>query len=340
VASDLKSRHRIALMNAEILLDHLASDDAARVKAALQAAPALATELAALLPDKLTEMVRRMEANPKDPSLDQAIWLMMLAGSLEVKATHGTLVHLFSGDEEQQDWLWGDLVTEEAKMLLADTYAGNPQPLEALVANRTASVYSRNAAVQTLAISTRRKQLKLGDLTSIYTRLRDVVLREASETPPDDDYEFYPTAQVATHLLMSASLDLGEPSLKAMLWPLVEANLCDEYICRLDAIEAGFAGKKQRIPGWDLPLGIDLWAHVKQWPFFDEVEGRPVETYADYDAELDKMLDDDEAPEGLAWARPVDSALPQTVVRTTPKVGRNDPCPCGSGKKFKKCCGA
>ncbi|HRD91345.1 MAG TPA: SEC-C metal-binding domain-containing protein, partial [Accumulibacter sp.] len=23
-----------------------------------------------------------------------------------------------------------------------------------------------------------------------------------------------------------------------------------------------------------------------------------------------------------------------------PKVGRNDPCPCGSGRKFKKCCGA
>ena len=28
------------------------------------------------------------------------------------------------------------------------------------------------------------------------------------------------------------------------------------------------------------------------------------------------------------------------VVRDAPKVGRNDPCPCGSGKKFKKCCGA
>lgn len=25
--------------------------------------------------------------------------------------------------------------------------------------------------------------------------------------------------------------------------------------------------------------------------------------------------------------------------RATPKVGRNEPCPCGSGKKFKKCCG-
>ncbi len=30
----------------------------------------------------------------------------------------------------------------------------------------------------------------------------------------------------------------------------------------------------------------------------------------------------------------------ETVVRTQPKVGRNDPCPCGSGKKYKKCHGA
>ena len=28
-----------------------------------------------------------------------------------------------------------------------------------------------------------------------------------------------------------------------------------------------------------------------------------------------------------------------TVRRTMPKVGRNDPCPCGSGKKYKQCCG-
>jgi hypothetical protein len=28
------------------------------------------------------------------------------------------------------------------------------------------------------------------------------------------------------------------------------------------------------------------------------------------------------------------------IRRTAPKVGRNEPCPCGSGKKFKKCCGS
>jgi len=30
---------------------------------------------------------------------------------------------------------------------------------------------------------------------------------------------------------------------------------------------------------------------------------------------------------------------PETFVRSGPKVGRNAPCPCGSGKKFKRCCG-
>jgi len=29
----------------------------------------------------------------------------------------------------------------------------------------------------------------------------------------------------------------------------------------------------------------------------------------------------------------------KTFRRTEAKVGRNDPCPCGNGKKFKKCCG-
>ena len=35
-----------------------------------------------------------------------------------------------------------------------------------------------------------------------------------------------------------------------------------------------------------------------------------------------------------------DDAPVQTVRRDEPKVGRNDPCPCGSGKKYKKCHGA
>ena len=38
-------------------------------------------------------------------------------------------------------------------------------------------------------------------------------------------------------------------------------------------------------------------------------------------------------PEDVPWV------VPQPYVREAPKIGRNDPCPCGSGKKYKRCCG-
>jgi hypothetical protein len=60
-----------------------------------------------------------------------------------------------------------------------------------------------------------------------------------------------------------------------------------------------------------------------------------------------RRLIDDAAAHLLKWcptdARPAASVAWSPVispVRSTPKVGRNDPCPCGSGKKYKKCCGA
>ncbi len=41
------------------------------------------------------------------------------------------------------------------------------------------------------------------------------------------------------------------------------------------------------------------------------------------------------------WYFHSDDRPKQTTARNaSPKVGRNEPCPCGSGKKYKKCCGA
>jgi len=61
-------------------------------------------------------------------------------------------------------------------------------------------------------------------------------------------------------------------------------------------------------------------------------------------ARLDEVIPTAPPPETLEeqegvgdGRRPVAAPRP---VRVGPKVGRNDPCPCGSGKKYKKCCGA
>jgi preprotein translocase subunit SecA len=83
----------------------------------------------------------------------------------------------------------------------------------------------------------------------------------------------------------------------------------------------------------DTQLADDL--EIAEYLLFERTEG-----------ETDSWLpEEDEGLDGLGVtdldAAPFAEPTPQTPYRReTPKVGRNEPCPCGSGKKYKKCCGA
>ena len=45
-----------------------------------------------------------------------------------------------------------------------------------------------------------------------------------------------------------------------------------------------------------------------------------------------------EGPQGMGDGNPALAGHGLPPARSSRKIGRNDPCPCGSGKKFKKCC--
>jgi len=62
-------------------------------------------------------------------------------------------------------------------------------------------------------------------------------------------------------------------------------------------------------------------------------------TQDDYEGRLEKRKAQQERQMRLQ-SREKEAEKPQTVRRQMAKIGRNDPCPCGSGKKYKKCCGA
>lgn len=67
---------------------------------------------------------------------------------------------------------------------------------------------------------------------------------------------------------------------------------------------------------------------------------------SDTPAKREKLTEQFPASIGALWRfwhpepRPTAEAMATPAKRSEPKVGRNDPCPCSSGKKFKKCCGA
>ena len=70
--------------------------------------------------------------------------------------------------------------------------------------------------------------------------------------------------------------------------------------------------------------------------FGQMVQGEPVEAA---DEDLIAAAADTTAPARTALKAPPSRGPRRRAAQRGPKVGRNDPCPCGSGKKYKKCCG-
>ena len=91
---------------------------------------------------------------------------------------------------------------------------------------------------------------------------------------------------------------------------------------------------------------VTEWSKGSKWLGFEILKSEPnkVEFVAKYSVqgkvqehhEIAEFRKDEK--EGRWYF--VDSVFPKTrpIVRQEPKLGRNDPCACGSGKKFKKCC--
>lgn len=106
-----------------------------------------------------------------------------------------------------------------------------------------------------------------------------------------------------------------------------------------------FLKTKIEFPNYELVqrLGdvvIYFWNNTRQW----SLKGHsPVEISTEVNPGPSSLQENLQIPfnRNLPFAAPVARPAPsgQTIGKTDSKVGRNDPCPCGSGKKFKQCCG-
>ena len=89
-----------------------------------------------------------------------------------------------------------------------------------------------------------------------------------------------------------------------------------------------------------MKLAVDAAAHSSWVAPVEEPAPPRVEDFDPGTAELFRQIANREHPtiKGLFFTSSGVRII-RKPVRVTQTVGRNDPCPCGSGKKFKKCCG-
>jgi preprotein translocase subunit SecA len=112
-----------------------------------------------------------------------------------------------------------------------------------------------------------------------------------------------------------------------------------EHLLDLDHVKegVGLRGYAQQDPlreyqkeAYDLFIGL-----------VDRIKGEFIEKlYMVQLAKEEEVRVPEQRPQQFVLNRGEEDVKGKTVTRDAKKVGRNDPCPCGSGKKYKKCCGA
>lgn len=100
-----------------------------------------------------------------------------------------------------------------------------------------------------------------------------------------------------------------------------------------DLVFTGYAGSYESL------MNDPVISKKKTIPAIQEMYEEVITTWAGYNDDYgdENMTNDIGWPEKNSLFYNAEVQLPYE--RAAPKIGRNDPCPCGSGKKYKKCCG-
>ena len=88
-------------------------------------------------------------------------------------------------------------------------------------------------------------------------------------------------------------------------------------------------------------LGLEIVNTVKGGPSDSDGKVEFIAAFSESDKKQEhREVSTFEKVDGIWYFKDGKPLAAATVKREAPKTGRNDPCPCGSGKKYKKCCGA
>jgi hypothetical protein len=291
-------------MSPSEILATLSQDASVQPVEALASADALREALV----DPLLSALDQGITNPMDASVQEAnlfsYALYLLAKWRETRA-YPYVIRWLSLPGEQAFEIGGDMVTQDGARMLASVCDGNLDPIKALILNREASEYARSAGVSALALLALWAEVPREPIVEHFLWLA----RAGLEREPN---------QLWNSLVWECADIEARP-----VFPELRRAYRDELIdpgymspAELDAAEAAAPGKMLEAMRERRPPIDDVAVATSWWAAFARDRGRE-------DGDKGRYLVSEPEQPYLAPA----------------KVGRNEPCPCGSGKKYKKCCG-
>ena len=275
-------------------------------RAAVEAAVARREEIAPELLRILEDTVDRAKELAADGDYMAHLYAMFLLAQFRETRAYPLVVRLASLPGDLADSLCSDFITGDLGRVLASVCGGELEGIKSVIENEDANEWARGAAVGALVTLVAAGQKSREEIVEYFAQLfRCKLERRYSHV---------------WNSLVSDSCDLYPEELKADIEKAYEDDLVDSGFIGLKDVKREMADGKDLVlaklaHNLDCRLVADTVKEFGWWACFkDDGPNRP---------------------------KPPVQTMPVSQVKvSTPKTGRNDPCPCGSGKKYKKCCGA
>jgi uncharacterized protein len=212
-------------------------------------------------------------------------------------------------DRDGSENVLGDATTETLRRLVISTFDGDVAALTSVIEAAEADEFARDAALTAMAYLAHTGQLPGEDM-------RSYLLHLMAEMQPQAN-SFVWTSWVI------AVAALGDADFVQQVRRIFRLGFVSREIMTFDDF------KRDLERTLDDPDGMATFAHDHVAPFEDAIG-----TLSGWYAFSEERREDEER--GMeTWSWPAPSESRRNPLRD---VGRNDPCPCGSGRKYKKCC--
>lgn len=267
----------------------------------------------AMVPVFLDQIDRLLSDDPgtfTDVDVSAFLVVYFLLGEWREARAYRPLTALLRQDPAFVDTLLGDAVTEGTARVIAGVCDGDLQPIFTVIEDSAADEFVRGQMIDALVIIAHAHPDKKPEVEAFFDQF------------PGADFE---KPDVLWESWAFAAADLG----LAHLEPIVREAYEKQWISPLSS---SFDHFKRALKD-ALETGRSHWFHNSRDTWLIESAAEELSRWHSFSEEaLDSEARQRDAVNNLSLL------LHDTFERDEPKVGRNDPCPCGSGRKFKKCC--
>jgi hypothetical protein len=284
-------------------------------RAAVEAAVAHREEVTPELLRVLEETVDRADQLDREGDYMAHLYAMFLLAQFRETRAYPHVVRFACLPSDLLDSLCGDFITEDLGRVLASVCGTDLAGIQSLIENEGADEWVRGAGLSSLVTQVAAGQKGRDEIVSYFAGLfRGKLVRQRSRV---------------WDTLVSYSSDLYPGELFDDIERAYDEGLVDPSYIGLDNVKRDLAMGKDRLlvrlaHNPHRRLVEDTVAEMGWWACFQE----------------DGPSAANGQTEVSARTKLKPEAASSQIIRATPKIGRNQPCPCGSGKKYKKCCGA